>query len=120
MQFFCDWTTHVASWLHSDIGETVVIRYEDLLERPEIHFAELVKHIGLPMNEAQLAKAIEFSSFDILQRQERQKGFVENQNATPFFRCGLRNQWRHHLSQREAGEIVAYHGKQMQALGYSI
>jgi hypothetical protein len=95
------------------------MRYEDMLDRPFEVFGGLARHLRLNADEAQIAEAIERSSFERLRKQEAQKGFAERYVPDQtFFREGRAGQWRTGLTAAQVDRIVADHGEQMQRFGY--
>jgi hypothetical protein len=62
---------------------------------------------------------IERSSFERLQSQEEQMGFVEKPEAAQrFFREGRAGQWKDVLTAAQVRRIVREHGEQMRRFGY--
>ncbi len=88
-QFLGTWSEHVDSWTSKAPYPSLVLRYEDMLEKPEQTFGALVQHLGVPLETERLQKAIRFSSFDEVSKQESDGGFAENpgKNKT-FFTSG--------------------------------
>lgn len=118
-QFLGRWSDHVTSWTRSKKFAVTVIRYEDMLERPEKTFGTVIRRVGMPVEKDRLAKAIEFSSFDKLRGQEEETGFVENsEKQERFFRKGTSGQWREELTPDQVARIEADHGRVMRKYGY--
>ncbi|NND44947.1 MAG: sulfotransferase domain-containing protein [Xanthomonadales bacterium] len=118
-QVISSWSTHVESWTARGEDSILVLRYEDLLDRPEKAFRKVESFLGAKKNPARLKKAIRFSSFRQLQQQEQQAGFVEkHENANAFFRSGSKSQWRERLSNSQVARIVDRHGEQMARFKY--
>lgn len=114
------WSGHVRSWALAPVPFPVlVVRYEDMLLCPREAFSAVVGAAGLPMDPAHLERAIEFSSFERLKRQEEESGFLERvSRSLPFFRRGRAGDWVDHLSERQVQKIIADHGEVMRAFGY--
>ena len=113
------WSAHVRSWVDGGGEATHVMRFEDLLAKPAKSFRALVRFLGLERDEARLRRAMRFSSFGELQRQERERGFRERSpNSKRFFRSGRRDQWRTALDGGQVERIVAAHGETMRRFGY--
>ncbi|WP_397542205.1 sulfotransferase domain-containing protein [Roseovarius salis] len=118
-QFLGSWSEHVESWTQKRSFPTLVLRYEDLLEKPERNFALLLNHIGMPVDEQRLAKAIRFSSFDEVAKQEESAGFVEGSpNAERFFSKGRSGYWQDELDPEIAERVKHDHRKVMKKYGY--
>jgi hypothetical protein len=112
------WSKHVRSWT-AEGESTCVLRYEDLLAKPEKGFGGLAKFLGLKRDRGSLKRAIQFSSFGELQKQEKRQGFIERSpNSRRFFRSGRQNLWRTELSREQIARITEVHRDEMQRLKY--
>lgn len=116
------WSTHVRSWADAAEraqGKVIVLRYEDLLEKPARHFAKAAKLIGLGQDKARIERAAKHTSFQTLSALEQKHGFVEAvDEKTRFFFKGRANQWREALSREQVQRIVDDHREQMQRFKY--
>jgi len=119
-QFLGSWSEHVESWTKRKSAYPVlVLRYEDLLDRPEKNFALLLNHIGVPVEEERLQRAIRFSSFDEVSKQEETAGFVEGSpNSERFFAKGQSGYWKTELDPEIAARVKRDHRKVMKKYGY--
>ncbi len=120
IQYIGSWSQHVRSWTETPGLPRLVVRYEDMLQRPVRTFKTVVRFLGLPEEPARLRKAIRFSSFEQLRAQEQREGFVEARpdRRVPFFRSGRRGVWRRTLTPGQVARIVEAHGPVMRRLGY--
>lgn len=116
----CSWTEHVTSWLEQMDMPLHVLRYEDLLARPVDTFTAALAFLDLQMTHDEVERAVRFSAFDQLQKQERNTGFRERLKGStaPFFRSGRAGAWSDVLSPEQAQCIVDTHQPLMQQLGY--
>ncbi len=119
-QYLGSWSSHVRSWLEAPGLNRHVVRYEDMVAKPEKAFRDVIKFLGLPVEPARLRRAIRNSSFKALASQERKKGFVE---AVPidnrvFFRKGKVGDWRNHLTPEQAQRLIDDHREVMREHGY--
>ena len=116
------WSTHVEGWADTAEraqGKVVVLRYEDLLEKPAKHFSRAAKLIGLGEDKARIGRAVKHTSFEALSALERKHGFVEAvDEKTRFFFKGRANQWRETLNREQVQRIVDSHREQMQRFKY--
>ena len=113
------WTQNVLSWTHKPHQAIYVMRYEDMLTKTEETFGALARHLLFASTPAQLADAIDRSSFDKLRAQEEKDGFLERpKHAEHFFREGRAGQWKEILTPQQVGRIVTDHGAQMKRFGY--
>jgi len=116
------WSRHVESWADTAEraqGKIVVLRYEDLLEKPAKHFAKAAKLIGMAQDKARIERAVKHTSFQTLSSLEQKHGFVEAvDEKTRFFFKGRANQWREALNREQVQRIVDAHREQMQRFKY--
>ena len=115
------WSLHVDSWTKVSHPGLHVVQYEDLMAQPVEAFGALCRFLGLDPPRERLMKAIEFSSFDQLSRQEAEEDFRERTVAQKrVFRQGKADGWRDVLTPAQAAQIVGRHGAQMARFGYRI
>jgi hypothetical protein len=113
------WSGHVLSWRAPPGVRVKVIRFEDMKQRPDETFADAVRFLGLPDDARRTRKAIAFSAFAELSRQERQSGFAEKTAAaSAFFRQGETGSWRKELSRAQAQRLITDHAEVMRQMGY--
>ena len=119
-EYLLSWSSHVRSWLTAPGIRLHCIRYEDMLAAPIETFGRLLDFLGLPKPPERLEKAIRFSSFDELARQETQERFVESRpdGKSRFFREGKAGIWRQVLTPDQARQLIEAHGGVMKELGY--
>ncbi|MEM6589243.1 MAG: sulfotransferase domain-containing protein [Pseudomonadota bacterium] len=118
-QYLGSWSGHVNSWTRNTVFPTKVLRYEDMQTKPVETFGSLLKHIGIPVDPARLEKAVRFSSFDELSKQESEDGFAEASGKTEkFFAKGISGQWVNELENDLVDEICKRHAKVMKKYGY--
>lgn len=118
-QYIGGWSDHVASWAKRASFPVHVVRYEDLHAKPVRTFKIIVRKLGLKLDQARMEKAIEFSSFQSLQRQEEAEGFIEkSEKSARFFRSGIANGWQGVLDDEIVSKICSDHGKLMKKFGY--
>ncbi len=118
-QRLLSWSGHVRSWTGAEGLEVHVMRYEDMKQRPEETFTRAVQFAGLEKSRAQIEKALKFSRFSEMQRQENEKGFKEKPlQAQVFFYKGEVGVWRELLNGSQVKKIIAAHGDVMKRFGY--
>jgi hypothetical protein len=119
-QYLGSWAGHVRGWTRHRDFPVVTLRYEDLLADPKSGFARVLKLIGLPLDEERLERAVRFSAFEELSRQESEGGFVEKSpSAERFFHAGGSGRWREALPAEAVAAFVAANRKAMDARGYA-
>ncbi len=118
-EVYGSWSEHVESWTRKPHRTIYVMKYEDMLTDPGKFFGGLAKHLLLKPTASQLAKAVELSSFENLEKQESEAGFKEKpEKAAKFFRSGRSDQWRDELTSKQIDRIVKDHHVQMERFGY--
>ena len=118
-QIYGSWSGHVTSWQLFNPQYFYLMRYEDMLDKPEETFGGMARFLGLNPSTERLAKAIEFSSFKTVKKQEEEKGFNEQSFKTDrFFRVGKAGQWKDVLSDKQVDTIVKCHYDTMKKYGY--
>ncbi|MFN3461148.1 MAG: sulfotransferase domain-containing protein [Oceanibaculum sp.] len=118
-EVLASWSLHVRSWTGRPHPALLVLRYEDMLARPAESFGRVISFLRLPSDRLRLDKALRFSSFKELSRQEKKGGFRErSQNSRNFFRVGKPDQWREALTPEQIRRIVGLHREQMERFGY--
>ncbi|WP_138934796.1 sulfotransferase domain-containing protein [Roseovarius arcticus] len=118
-QFLGSWSEHVCSWTSNSPYPSLVLRYEDMLEKPEEAFGALVRHLGVPVEEERLKKAIRFASFDEVSSQEKASGFKENPGKSEtFFTSGKAGAWKEALSDDLIEKMRTDHRATMKRFGY--
>jgi len=113
------WSAHVLSWVDAPDLRCEVIRYEDMQADPLSTFTAAAAFLALPHDAERVSKAIRFSRFDELARQEADKGFRERpQHAERFFREGKSGGWRDKLTPGQVERTMADHSEVMRRFGY--
>ena len=114
------WSRHAASWLDQDDVPVHVVRYESLHADTLATFWGALRFAGVNVDHRDVERAVHFSSFRELKRQEQESGFRERSPAaaSPFFRRGEIGSWREELTEAQADRIVSQHGEMMARLGY--
>ena len=113
------WSENVASWTAKSNPAVLVVRYEDMLNKPQEAFAAIAVHIGSGASVEQVAHAVELSSFKALQKAEQTRGFIETPDtARLFFREGRAGQWRDVMSEDQVHRVTQNHRQQMHRFGY--
>ena len=114
------WSEHVATWTDIAHPTVLVVRYEDMVGKPERTFARIARHLLLKPTREQLRQAIDLTSFKRLQAKEAAAGFVEKPDTSvdPFFREGRAGQWRERLTEDQVARIVSAHRKAMRRFDY--
>lgn len=117
--FLGSWSEHVNSWTARATYPQLTLRYEDLLADPEENFSKTLKHIGVPIEEERLKRAIKHASFKEVKRQEKKHGFIEKSAAAEsFFTSGKSGGWKSDLPDDLAKQVIKDHRATMKRYGY--
>lgn len=118
-QKLLSWSHHVLSWVDLAPFPVCVCRYEDMKQEPLDTFTKAVGFAGLKQNRDNIQKALEFSSFEVMQKQEQTDGFKEKSpSSRSFFRKGKIGSWREELTEEQARQIIQDHRDVMRRFGY--
>lgn len=118
-QMLRSWSSHVRSWTEAPGLDPLVVRYEDMARKPGKTFGRVVRFLGLPSPPDRVERAIRFSNFRELARQESKRGFVERSaNAERFFRQGRAGTWRGALAPAQVQRVIEAHRDVMRSHGY--
>jgi hypothetical protein len=118
-EFLGSWSQHVQGWAHMEGPRILILRYEDLLDKPLKTFAKVARLVGLGTDKTRIERAIRHASFASLADMERRNGFIEVPiKGKHFFRAGRANQWRDVLSREQVQRIVDAHRQQMTQFHY--
>lgn len=113
------WSGHVASWIDAAGLRCELVRYEDMAACPVETFTRAAAFLGLPADRRRVEKAVRFSAFPELRRQEQEHGFgARPPGPDRFFRQGQAGAWRDELTAAQVARVVASHGPMMRRLGY--
>lgn len=119
VQFLGSWSDHVAGWTSKSSYPVLVLRYEDLLSQPDKEFTKVVEHFGMTVEPDRLRRAILHASFDQLQKQEQQQGFIERSlKDKAFFGKGQAGVWRDELDPVLVKRIKQSNKRVMKQYGY--
>jgi len=118
-QRLLSWSGHVRSWIQAPKLDVHVIRYEDMKQKPVETFTCAVRFAGLEHPPGKIQKALRYSDFKEMQRQEREKGFIEKSpDCGSFFYKGEVGAWRSRLNKKQVQTIINAHQKVMTQFGY--
>jgi len=114
-----NWSNHVLSWNEAPEHKLHVMRYEDMKQSPVETFSSAIKFAEFDFDGKAVVEAIKKSSFEELQKQEKEKGFKEKAADSPsFFRKGEPGSWREQLTPEQAQQIIKENSVVMKKFGY--
>ncbi|MHA1547423.1 MAG: sulfotransferase domain-containing protein [Alphaproteobacteria bacterium] len=115
--FLGTWSAHVMSWVRPD---TLIIRYEDLIDQPAEIFTGVLNHLGIAVDSERVARAVASVAFDRLSKAEDQERFFElPPDVDRFFRAGRSGQWRDEMTGNQVARTTSAHGSVMEKFGYA-
>jgi hypothetical protein len=118
-QILGSWSLHVKGWADLASERVLVLRYEDLIEKPAKHFAKVARLVNMGQDRARIGRAVQHAAFRSLSSMEKKHGFIEvSDKASRFFREGKMNTWRETLSREQVQRVIATHREQMARFGY--
>ena len=117
-QRWLSWSEHVSSWANAPGQRVLLVRYEDLKQKPFEAFRAIIRFAGLEDDDVRIRKAIAFSSFEQARKQEQEQGFRERIRQTTFFRKGETGAWKSELTREQIERILAVHTETMHRYGY--
>ena len=123
------WSSHYTSWKEFDkVDRYLLIKYEDLVEETEKTFLKVLTFIckltkkKLDVDKDKLKNVLNTTSFDNMQKLEKQKGFSEASNFNgkkiTFFKYGAKNNWKNFLTSENRKKIEDIFRGEMKELGY--
>ena len=96
----------------------LVIKYEDLIEKPKKNFRTILNFLSrilkINISEEMLELSLQYSDFQLLQSYEKKYGFNENNSQNLFFRNGNIAS----LNKSQISKIENYCSNEMQYLHY--
>ena len=125
-QFIGSWQTHYLSWKNMK-GNCLLVKYEDLIEKPFKEFSKISNFIGglinIKFKEEDIIDSIKKSEFSNLKNMENQHGFTESSfdkdgKKNMFFFLGPENNWKNLLDKGLVNEINKEFENEMRDLGY--
>lgn len=121
------WGQNVGSWMITRYNTPgfLLLRYEDLKERPKEELAKVAEFFGIAANDQLLAKAVENSSADRMRTLEQLQAdkwtlTKKTRKDISFVRSAVSGGWKSNLSPKAAAQIESAWGGLMRALGYKV
>jgi hypothetical protein len=100
------WDDHILSWTGAPGLPLHVMRYEDMLADAGKAYQALLGFLRVPADKTQMRRTLKATSFQALQKQEREAGFRERPpKMKQFFARGTAGGWREELTPGQAGRI---------------
>ena len=123
------WSSHYTSWKEFDkVDRYLLIKYEDLVKETEKTFLKVLTFVSkltkkkLDLDKNRLNNVLNTTTFDSMQKLEKQNGFNEASNfngkKVTFFKYGAKNNWKKLLTLENIKKIEDIFREEMKELGY--
>ena len=123
------WSSHYTSWKEFDkVDRYLLIKYEDLVKETEKTFLKVLTFVckltkkKLDLDKNKLKNVLNTTSFESMQKLEKQNGFNEASNfngkKVTFFKYGAKNNWKKLLTLENIKKIEDIFREEMKELGY--
>ena len=125
-QLIGSWKTNYLSWKNMK-KNYLLVKYEDLVKNKNSEFTKIANFLSnltkINFDEDQIKTAIDLSSFDKLDKMEKEHGFAESTsdkdgNKNKFFFLGPKNKWQNILEKNICDDIEKEFKSEMKDLGY--
>jgi aryl sulfotransferase len=119
VHFVTGWSTHVKSWTDETQIPTLLVKYEDLVEEPEVWLPMILEAFGFKnIDKKAVKKAIKLTELSKLQKQEKEKGFKEKLGVSTKDFFEDKGNWKEMLTEKQIKRIELDHGDMMTKLNY--
>lgn len=113
------WQQHVANWMNIPNRTIYTYKYEDMLTNPEQVFKGIIVDVAKwEWDKNVFQRALDATTFSVLQEQEDNNRFVETPENARFFDKGQSGRWKTELSEKNIKKIEHKNQRVMQFLGY--
>ena len=116
------WANHYNSWKNYNLSEVLIIKYEDLINKTNDKFYEIVSYLNklnkIRIDKAKIQECIQLTSFINLQTLEKKYGFDDKTLSKNFFRKGEIGSWKNELDIDLSKRIENHFKKEMKELNY--
>ena len=116
------WSSHYNSWKNYKSKETLLVKYEDMVNKPNSTFLKVLNYLKkitkVEINHNKLSHAIYETSFENLKNLEIKEGFKVNPSKKPFFRKGKVGDWKNKLNKDQTQKVEKAFKAEMIELGY--
>tara|TARA_B100000029_G_scaffold43537_1_gene40336 strand:- start:540 stop:1376 length:837 start_codon:yes stop_codon:yes gene_type:complete len=131
-QFISSWRINYSSWTKMNTFKKLLIRYEDMITKPERTFKQLILFTNMisnhenKINEEKFKNAILTTSFENMKKSEQKGEFNENVNSPlnnnkrEFFYLGPNNDWKKLLDDKITNKMNQYYKNDLKLLRYEI
>jgi hypothetical protein len=120
------WSAHITSWLDSpqaESGTLLVVRYEDLVSRPEAELLRVATFLGLPVDTERVAATVAIHTASRMREREIQWRQANSRNVAAdalFVRSANPGEHQGVLSTAQQARFAATSRAQSERLGYAV
>lgn len=130
-QFLSSWSNHYKSWTNTRQFPVLIVRYEDLQNKPidifetMINFLIKVGNLSTSFDKTKAKKCIETCQFENLKKKEKEEGFIESPLGQKsgkkliFFKLGKDNDWKKILPNSIKNEMNQIFKQDLKRWGYN-
>ena len=130
-QFLSSWSNHYKSWTNTRQFPVLIVRYEDLQDKPidifetMINFLIKVGNLSASFDKTKAKKCIETCQFENLKKKEKEEGFIESPLGQKsgkkliFFKLGKYNDWKKILPNSIKNEMNQILKEDLKRWGYN-
>ena len=120
-QFLGTWSHHVSSWIEQKQKRILVVRYEDLMQKPVYEFGKIAEFLGFPNDPIIIEEIVGHISFSKLKEMEEKQGFLEHSGLSKaFFRSGKIGEGKQKLDSKNLEKLKKRFRKYMNLFNYKI
>lgn len=116
---FGAWHEHVRSWLEGR-GDTLVLRYEDLLEDPAAGLEKAARHLGVTASAEDIAETVRENAAEKMRSKESGTRIGRERVRTDinFVRSASSGGWTEHFSDADVERFAEVAGDALRSCGY--
>ena len=100
------WSKNVKHWTEQTDIPILIVRYEDMVDAPEIEFKKIIKFLNFTFDKNRFNNALKNTQFDSFQKQESIGLFKEINTNAKFFKYGTYGKGRELLNEAQIKKIL--------------
>jgi hypothetical protein len=115
------WGDHVQTWLtrgQRTPGQLLVVRYEDMRQRPEEHLGRIARFLGESTSRSGITGAVSGNDLAAMREKERRSRLPKQRRDIDFVGEGGIDLWKEELTPGEAAQIAERFAAVMRLVGY--
>lgn len=117
------WSTHVLSWLNHKSGRFLLIKYEEILNKPQKQLEKILHYLGIEIDPKKMKDAIDASSFIKMsklefEQQSRVPTLSDSILKIPFIRKGTAGDYLNYFDNSQEKKFIEIHFEALKRLDY--